>query len=147
VRGTIDTRGDSLRATAQKIRVPCANKANDASNGNAGLGEATSRPERSTRLRDATAGQASAESEPAVLLQFSPATTKEELREVRELLESSPGRRRVQLLFDRPSGEPLRVDAGEDLCVELTSDLEQKLVRWLVTTKAERRGVPIDSAA
>src|SRR6266567_2833446 len=139
VRGTIDTRGDSLRATAQKIRVPGANKANDASNGNAGLGEATSRPERSTRLRDATAGQASAESEPAVLLQFSPATTKEELREVRELLESSPGRRRVQLLFDRPSGEPLRVDAGADLCVELTSDLEQKLVRWLVTTKAERR--------
>ena len=147
VRGTIDTRGDSLRATAQKIRVPGANKANDASNGNAGLGEATSRPERSTRLRDATAGQAPAESEPAVLLQFSPATTKEELREVRELLESSPGRRRVQLLFDRPSGEPLRVDAGADLCVELTSDLEQKLVRWLVTTKAERRGVPIDSAA
>src|SRR5882724_6653530 len=147
VRGTIDTRGDSLRATAQKIRVPSANKANGASNGNAGLGEATARPERSTRLRDATAGQASAESEPAVLLQFSPATTKEELREVRELLESSPGRRRVQLLFDRPSGEPLRVDAGADLCVELTSDLEQKLVRWLVTTKAERRGVPINSAA
>ena len=28
------------------------------------------------------------------------------------------------------------------MCVELTSDLEQKLVRWLVTTKAERRGVP-----
>src|SRR5438067_91572 len=64
VRGTIDTRGDSLRATAQKIRVPSANKANDASNGNADLGEAASRPERSTRLRDATAGQASAESEP-----------------------------------------------------------------------------------
>src|SRR6266436_621498 len=141
VRGTIDTRGDSLRATAQKIRVPGANKANGASNGNVGLGEATSRPERSTRLRDATAGQASAESEPAVLLQFSPATTKEELREVRELLESSPGRRRVQLLFDRPSGEPLRVDAGADLCVELTSDLEQKLVRWLVTTKSQRRGL------
>src|SRR5216684_373712 len=137
VRGTIDTRGDSLRATAQKIRVPSANKANGASNGNAGLGEATARPERST----------SAESEPAILLQFSPATTKEELREVRELLASSPGRRRVQLLFDRPSGEPLRVDAGADLCVELTSDLEQKLVRWLVTTKSERRSIPIDSAA
>src|SRR5216117_1309693 len=30
VRGTIDTRGDSLRATAQKIRVPSANKANGA---------------------------------------------------------------------------------------------------------------------
>ena len=88
-----------------------------------------------------TAGQASAESEPAVQLQFSPATTTEELREVRELLASSPGQRRVQLLFDRPGGEALRVDAGSDLRVDLTSDLEQKLVRWLVTTKSERRNV------
>ncbi|MEY2543744.1 MAG: polymerase subunit alpha, partial [Verrucomicrobiota bacterium] len=127
VRGTIDTRGDSLRATAQKIRAPTANKPNGASNGH----------ERSTF----------AESEPAVQLQFSPATTTEELREVRELLASSPGQRRVQLLFDRPSGESLRVDAGSDLRVDLTSDLEQKLVRWLVATKSERRSVPIDSAA
>src|SRR5216684_2028027 len=34
VRGTIDTRGDPLRATAQKIRVPTVNKPNGASNGN-----------------------------------------------------------------------------------------------------------------
>jgi hypothetical protein len=74
-----------------------------------------------------------------VQLQFSPAATTEELREVRELLASSPGQRRVQLLFDRPSGEPLRVDAGSELRVDLTSDLEEKLVRWLVTTKSERR--------
>jgi DNA polymerase III subunit alpha len=128
VRGTIDTRGDSLRATAQKIRAPSANKPNGASNGNASL-------------RGASAGQAPAENEPAVQLQFSPATTTEELREVRELLASSPGPRRVQLLFDRPSGEALRVDAGLDLRVDLTSDLERKLVRWLVTTKSERRNV------
>src|SRR5213082_797126 len=115
VRGTIDTRGDSLRATAQKIRVPSANKPNGVSNGDASLCEATAR-------------QASGESEPAVQLQFSPATTTEELREVREVLASSPGQRRVQLLFERPSGEPLRVDAGSDLRVDLTSDLEQKLV-------------------
>jgi len=67
------------------------------------------------------------------------------LREVRELLASSPGQRRVQLLFDRPSGEPLRVDAGAHLRVNLTSDLEQKLMRWLVTTKSDRR--EMDSAA
>jgi DNA polymerase-3 subunit alpha len=141
VRGTIDTRGDSLRATAQKIKVPGANKPNGASNGNASLHEAKARQEGSTRLRDAAARQASDESEPAVQLQFSPAATTEELREVRELLASSPGQRRVQLLFDRPSGEPLRVEAGSDLRVDLTSDLEQKLVRWLVTTKSERRSV------
>ena len=116
IRGTIDTRGDSLRATAQKVRVPVVAKANGASNGNGGSPE-----------------------EPAVLLQFSPATTREELREVREILASSPGPRRVQLLFDRPSGEPLRVDAGVELRVELTRDLEERLMRWLVTTKAERR--------
>jgi DNA polymerase-3 subunit alpha len=137
VRGTIDTRGDSLRATAQKIKVPGANKPNGASNGNQG----------STRLCDATAGQASVGSEPAVQLQFSPATTTEELREVRELLASSPGQRRVQLLFDRPGGEPLRVEAGSELRVELTRDLEQKLMRWLVTTKSERRTLPLDTAA
>jgi hypothetical protein len=130
-----------LRATAQKITVPGANKPNGASNGNASLHEAKARQEGSTRLRDAAARQASDESEPAVQLQFSPAATTEELREVRELLASSPGQRRVQLLFDRPSGEPLRVEAGSDLRVDLTSDLEQKLVRWLVTTKSERRSV------
>ncbi len=115
IRGTIDTRGDSLRATAQKVRVPIANKSNGAGNGNVSA-------------------------EPAVLLQFSPATTSEELREVRELLATSPGQRRVQLLFDRPNGEPLRVDAGADVRVNLTRELEEKLTRWLVTTKAERRG-------
>jgi len=121
--GTIDTRGDSLRATAQKIRVPSANKTNGASNGNGG-----SMPV----------------DEPAVLLQFSPATTSEELHEVHELLASSPGQRRVQLLFDRPNG-PLRVDAGAELRVDLTRDLEQKLTRWLVTTKCEHRDLSIDS--
>jgi DNA polymerase-3 subunit alpha len=116
IRGTIDTRADSLRATAQKIRVPVAKPTNGASNGNGG-----------------------SPGEPAVLLQFSPTTTSEELREVREILASSPGQRRVQLLFDRPNGEALRMDAGADLRVELTHDLEQKLMRWLVTTKIDRR--------
>jgi DNA polymerase-3 subunit alpha len=148
IRGTIDTRADSLRATAQKVRVPSANKTNGTANGNPSLRQTTARQEGATRIsEEATARQASAESESAVQLQFSPATTSEELREVRELLASSPGQRRVQLIFDRPSGEPLRVDASSDLRVDLTSDLEQKLVRWLVTAKSERRSLPIDSAA
>src|SRR5260370_3151215 len=107
VRGTIDTRGDSLRATAQKIKVPSANKPNGAANENAGLRE------------EAAARQVSAQSEPAVLLQFSPATTTEELREVRELLASSPGQRRVQLLFDRPTREPLPVHTTPAFPVDL----------------------------
>src|SRR2546421_6044775 len=121
IRGTIDTRGDSLRATAQKLRVPVANKTNGAANGNAG----------STSSAD----------ESAVQLQFSPATTSAELREVHELLASSPGQRRVELLFDRPGGELLRMDAAANLRVNLTRDLEEKLTRWLVATKSERRNL------
>jgi hypothetical protein len=34
----------------------------------------------------------------------------------------------------------LCVDAGEDFRVDLTSDLEQKLSRWLIMTKPERAG-------
>jgi DNA polymerase III alpha subunit len=124
VRGAIDNRGDALRATAQKVRVPSAAKTNGATNGNGG------RPR---------------QGEPALLLQFSQSATSAELREVREILASSPGQRRVQLLFDRPSGEPLRMDAGPDLRVELTQDLQQKLMRWLVTSKSDRRD--LDSAA
>ncbi len=118
LRGTIDNRGDSLRATAQKIRIPVASKTNGSSNGHA---------------------NGSSMEEPAVLLQFSPTATSDELREVRELLASSPGGRRVQLLFDRPTGEPLRVDAGPNFRVSLTRELEEKLMRWLVSTKPERR--------
>jgi hypothetical protein len=42
-------------------------------------------------------------------------------------------------LFDRPNAEPLRVDAGPDFRVNLTQELQQKLMRWLVATKSERR--------
>jgi DNA polymerase-3 subunit alpha len=124
IEGTIDTRGDSVRATAQKVKVLTRENGNGAGNGNARW--------------------TSASEEPAVLLQFSPATTSEELREVREILAASPGQRRVQLLFDRPAGSLLRVDAGADLRVELTRDLEQKLARWLVTSKVERRNPTAD---
>ena len=125
IEGTVDARGDSLRATAQKVKVLSAENPNGSAN------------ERSTTPLE----------EPAVLLQFSPATTKDELREVREILASSPGQRRVQLLFDRPAGNPLRVDAGADFRVDLTRELEEKLSRWLVTTKSERRKIVVDPAA
>jgi DNA polymerase-3 subunit alpha len=113
VKGTIDRRDESLRATAQKIKVLNAERTNGASS-NGGAGEA-----------------------PAVLLQFSSAATPEELREVREILSSSPGSRPVRLLFGRTGGEPLRVDAGADFHIDLTRDLEEKLSKWLVTTKIE----------
>jgi DNA polymerase-3 subunit alpha len=114
VRGTIDKRDESLRATAQKIKVLTPENTNGISS-NGGSAET-----------------------PAVLLRFSTATTAEELRQVREILSSSPGLRPVQLFFGRTSGEPLRVDAGADFHVDLTRDLEEKLAKWLVTAKSER---------
>jgi DNA polymerase-3 subunit alpha len=112
IQGTIDTRGESIRATAQKVRV--------LANGN---GKSTG---------------ASAEAA-TVLLRFSPEATTEDLREVREILASSPGNRPVQLLFDRAGSDPFRLDAGAQFRVELTRELEEKLARWLVTTKSEGR--------
>jgi DNA polymerase-3 subunit alpha len=118
VKGTLDKRDDAVRATAQKVVMVSREKANGV-----------------PRVAE-PAGEYGA---PAVLLQFSPATTSDELREVRQILTSSPGQQRVQLLFDRPSGDSLRVDAGTDYRINLTRDLEEKLARWLVTSKSERR--------
>ena len=116
IRGTIDTRSESLRATAQKVRLVTRQKANGTANGHARTG-----------------------ADEPVVLQFRPATTSDDLREVRQILASSPGRRPVQFLFDRASNDPLRVDAGEDYWVNLTAELEEKLSRWLVLAKIESR--------
>jgi DNA polymerase-3 subunit alpha len=109
IKGTLDKRDDALRATALEIRSLAPERANGANEHSA-----DARPER------------------AVLLQFSPATTGDELRQVREILVSSPGRQPVQLLFDRANGNSFRLDAGMDFRVSLTPALEEKLSRWLV---------------
>ena len=112
IRGTLDKREEVLRAMATDIRLLAPGKTNGAN-------------EQSTHARQ----------EHPVLLQFSSATTGEELRQVRQILISSPGRRPVQLLFDRANGNSLRLDAGTDFRVNLTPDVEEKLSRWLVTVK------------
>ena len=113
ISGTLDKRDDGLRATAQEIKTLASGKTNGAN-------------ESATDTAQ----------EEAVLLQFSPATTGVELREVREILASSPGRRPVQLVFDRANGNSLRLDAGTEFRVNLTHDLEARLSRWLVTAKS-----------
>jgi DNA polymerase-3 subunit alpha len=119
IQGTIDARGESVRAIAQKIRLVTGEKPYRAANGDEGSISVF-------------------EEEPAVLLRFPVATTSDDLRAVREILTSSPGQRPVQLLFDRGANDSLCVDAGEDFRVDLTSDLEQRLSRWLIMTKPER---------
>ena len=118
IRGTLDKRDDAVRATAENVTTLAREKAN---------GTATN------------AGSTSTLQEPAVFLQFSSAATSNELREVQQILASSPGRRRVRLLFDRATGNCLHLDVGADFCVDLTRDLEEKLSRWLVMPKPEQR--------
>jgi DNA polymerase-3 subunit alpha len=116
IKGTLDKRDEIPRAAAQEIKMLAPAKADGA---DAALGDPRQ--------------------EPAVVLQFSPATTGNELRQVREILASSPGPRPVRLLFDRANGNSLRLDAGAEFCVNLTRELEEKLSPWLV-----KREKPLD---
>jgi DNA polymerase-3 subunit alpha len=111
IKGTLDKRDEIPRAVAQEIKTLSPRKPNGATEG-------------------------STDQESAVLLQFSPAATGDELREVRRILSSSPGRRPVRLLFDRANGNALRLDAGAEFRINLTRELEEKLSRWLVTEKS-----------
>jgi DNA polymerase III subunit alpha len=118
IRGALDKRDDTLRGIAQEITMLAPDDRNRGK-------------EKSTSLLQ----------EEPVLLQFSHEATCDELREVREILASSPGRRPVQLLFDRLNGSALRLHAGAEFRVELTRDLEQKLSRWLVTEEPGYRNI------
>ena len=70
IKGTLDKRDEVPRAVAQEIKALSPRKPNGATEGSTDLDQ-----------------------ESAVLLQFSPATTRDELQEVRRILASSPGRR------------------------------------------------------
>src|SRR5438067_1929969 len=112
VRGKLDLRDESLRATAEKLRLlsfeaPCDPNPN----------------------RVVT---------PPLCLHFSPNAGSDELREVQALLAASPGQRPVQLIFETAEGETLRVDAGAAFHVSVTAELEGRLQRWLVTAVEER---------
>jgi DNA polymerase-3 subunit alpha len=126
LKGTLDKRDDAVRATAQKAKVLTVEKSNDVlSNECAGMDS----PRRVPPERRASAHPGAAEE--TVCLRFSTGTTSDELREVREILTSSPGPRPVQLVFGRPTGEALCVDAGNEFRISLTPELERKLSPWL----------------
>jgi len=108
LKATLDRRDEMLRATAVEIKPLLAARSNGATEGSED------------------------KSQSAIRLQFSSATTGDELREIRKILASSPGRHPVQLLFDRGDGNSLRLDAGAEFRVDLTPDLAERLSRWLV---------------
>jgi len=112
VKGTLDKRADALRAVAQKVKVltPAASSPPNESNGNG-----------------------RADSEAPLVLRFSPTANAEEFRQVQAVLAASPGTQPVRLMFCRPGGELLHMDAGINLRVEMTPELRDKLAPWLQT--------------
>ena len=106
LKATLDRRDEMVRATAVEIKLLAAATPNGAT----------------AKSEDQTS---------AIRLRFSSATTGEELRQVRNILISSPGRHPVQLLFDRGNGSSLQLDAGTEFRVDFTADLAKKLAPWL----------------
>src|SRR5947208_182184 len=112
VRGKLDLRDESLRSTAEKLRL---------------LSLEVPRNPNPNRVET-----------PPLCLHFSPDTGTDELREVRALLAASPGRRPVQLIFETAEGETVRVDAGAAFYVSVTAELKEQLRHWLITAVEER---------
>jgi DNA polymerase III subunit alpha len=112
IRGKLDLRDESLRATAEKLRILSTDHA--------------SRP-----------NEISSNPIPPLCLRFSRDAGSEELREVREILSSSPGRTPVELIFESGAGEPVRINAGANFYVTLSAELQEKLSQWLSASLTE----------
>jgi hypothetical protein len=65
------------------------------------------------------------------VLRFPPGTPASVLRDVRDLLATSPGGRSVMLQLEQLGRSTVEINAGRDCRVELTPDLQQKLKPWL----------------
>ena len=116
IRGTIDRRDDTVRATAQKAKVlkpESAPAPKESSNGHADSG--------ASRVRE----------DHPVTLRFAAGCDVGELRTVQKILASSPGAQPVTLIFTNGNGETVRIAAGEPFRVELTPMVEEQLARWL----------------
>src|SRR6476469_2142195 len=112
VRGKLDLRDESLRATAEKLRLLSSEVSR---NSNANGSEVS-----------------------PLCLRFSANAGSDELREVQALLAASPGQQPVRLFFATGEGETVRVDAGANFHVSVTAELEQRLQRWLIAEVEKR---------
>jgi DNA polymerase-3 subunit alpha len=117
VQGTLDKRDDALRAVAQKAK---------------GLAPVKGPP----RSPNESNGNGRSESEAPLVLRFSPTANADEFRQVQAALAASPGLQPVRLMFCRPDGESLQMDAGLDLRVKMTPELRDKLAPWLKPEQA-----------
>jgi DNA polymerase-3 subunit alpha len=109
--GTVDMRDDAMRAAAQKVQL-LAPDAKETVRGN-GNGNA-----------------------PPIVLRFPPDTAPSTLRDVRELLASSPGNRLVVLQLEQLGRAMIEIAAGQNCRIELTPELQSKLQQWLPAASA-----------
>jgi DNA polymerase-3 subunit alpha len=117
VQGTLDKRGDALRAVAQKVKVLTPAMA-------------------ASRTPNESNGHGPSCREAPLVLYFSPTASADEFRRVQAVLAASPGTQPVRLKFCRPDGESLQMEAGTNLRVDLTPALREKLAPWLQAGEA-----------
>ena len=113
IQGTLDKRDETVRATAQKVKVLSP----DAQNGST---EMTTRTPAATEIIRGP-----------IVLRIPAGTSATQLRDVRDLLASSPGTREVLLRFEQEGRPIVEVAAGKDCSIELTPELAARLQPWL----------------
>ena len=115
IRGTLDKRDDTVRATAQKVKMLTP--------------ESAATPETSNGAE--TNGAARVREDATVTLRFAAGIDADELRTVREILASSPGSQPVTLMMTREDGQIVRIETGDFCRVEFTPAIERQLAPWL----------------
>ena len=117
IRGTIDKRDDTIRATAQKVKVLTPENAGAVPN--------------KTTNGSETNGTARVREDTPITLRFAAGIGADELRTVRQILASSPGLQPVTLMLTSDAGATVRIEAGDSCRIELTPSVEQQLTPWL----------------
>jgi DNA polymerase-3 subunit alpha len=118
IRGILDRRDDALRAVAQEAKV-LARVDNDSSSDSQLNGNGNGN------------GNGNLDDSSPLVLYFSATAGPDEFRLVQSLLATSPGSSPVRLIFRRPNGESVEMDAGPNLRISLTSELRNRLTPWL----------------
>jgi DNA polymerase-3 subunit alpha len=117
IRGTIDKRDDTIRATAQKVKVLTPENASAVPNKTTNGSETNG----TTRVRE----------DAPITLRFAAGIGADELRTVRQILASSPGLQPVTLMLTSDAGATVRIEAGDACRIDLTPSVEQQLTPWL----------------
>ncbi len=113
IRGMVDKRDDTVRATAQKVKVLTPQSVAQTPEGPA--------ENEAVRIRE----------DSPITLRFGAGIATDELRTVREILASSPGSQPVTLLLTSFAGETVQIDTDETCRIALTPGIEKQLAPWL----------------